>query len=313
MRNQVNIALTKAESKYWKDLLESKGKGSRDFWKIVKKMTGKERHDKRMGPLRDSDNNLILDDSKKAETLNDFFSTTGEKLASNFETYTHDNSPSDILAMNKGEIINNVTISEEKFEEKFKKLNIRKSHGADEITAREMKIVGDEVSYGFAGQWKTGKVKTIFKKGKKDLCDNYRPLTMLSIPSKITEGVFCETLDKHLEKTIQKNQWGFRKGLSTESLLLYLTETWKHYIEKGKVIGAIFIDFKKAFDSVDHKVLENKLRACGIEGNMLKFLKSYLSKHSQFVEVNGKRSKLLIIECGVPQGSLLGPRLYSIF
>ena len=136
---------------------------------------------------------------------------------------------------------------------------------------------------------------------------------MLSIPSKIAEGVICETLDKHLEKTIQKNQCSFRKGLSTESLLLYLTETWKHYIEKGKVIGAIFIDFKKAFDSVDHKVLENKLRACGIEGNMLKFLKSYLSERSQFVEVNGKRSKLLIIEYDVPQGSLFGPRLYSIY
>ena len=110
---------------------------------------------------------------------------------------------------------------------------------------------------------------------------------MLSIPSKITKGAICETLNKHLEKNIQKNQWGFRKGLSTESLLLYLIETWKHYIEKGKVIRAIFIDFKKAFDSVDHKVLENKLRACGIEGNMLKFLKSYLSERSQFVEVNG--------------------------
>ena len=170
LRNQVNILLRKAESKYWKDLLKSKDKGSRDFWTIVKKMTGKEQQDKKMGPLRDSDNNLVLDDSKKAETLNNFFSTIGEKLASNFETYTHNNSPSDILALNKGEIINNVTISEEKFKEKFKKLNIRKSHGADEITAREMNIVGHEVSYGFAsitrsgvaegkyaGQWKIGK------------------------------------------------------------------------------------------------------------------------------------------------------------
>ena len=159
LRSQVNIALRKAESKYWKDLLKSKDKGSRDFWKIVKKMTGKERQDKRMGPLRDSDNNLVLDDSKKAETLNNFFSTIGEKLASNFETYTHDNSPSDILAMNKGEIIDNVTISEGKFEEKFKKLNIRKSQGADEITAREMKIVGDEVSYGFASITRSGILK----------------------------------------------------------------------------------------------------------------------------------------------------------
>ena len=142
----------------------------------MKKMTGKEWQDKRMGP-RDSDNNLVLDYSKKAETLNNFFSTIGEKLALNFETYTHDNSPLDILAMNKGEISNNVTISEGKFKEKFKKLNIRKS---DKIAAREMKIVGDEVSYGFSsitrsgiaegkypGQWKTGKVKTILRKGKR--------------------------------------------------------------------------------------------------------------------------------------------------
>ena len=80
-----------------------------------------------------------------------------------------------------------------------------------------MKIVGDEVSYGFAsitrsgiaegkypGQWKTGKVKTIFKKGKKDLCDNYRPLTMLSIPSKITKRVICETLEKTLKRLFKR-------------------------------------------------------------------------------------------------------------
>ena len=85
----------------------------------MKKMTGKEQQDKRMGPLRDSDNNLVLDDSKKAETLNNSLSTIGEKLASNFETCTHDKSPSDILALNKDEIINNVKISEEKFKEKF--------------------------------------------------------------------------------------------------------------------------------------------------------------------------------------------------
>ena len=92
------------------------------------------------------------------------------------------------------------------------------------------------------------------------MCDNYRPFTMLSIPSKITEGVICEILDKHLDKTIQSNQWRFKKGFSTEFLLLYLTETCKHHIEKDKVIEAIFIDFKKVFDSVDHKVLSANSR-----------------------------------------------------
>ena len=139
------------------------------------------------------------------------------------------------------------------------------------------------------------------------------PLHMLNIPSKITESVVCETLDKHLENVIQENQWGYRKGLSTESLLLYLTETWKANIDKGKVVGVIFIDFRKAFDCVDHEILGFKMQGCGISGNLLVWLKAYLNKTKQYLEINGKKSKLLIVEYGVPQGSLFGPRFFSIY
>ena len=65
---------------------------------------------------------------------------------------------------------------------------------------------------------------------------------MLSIPSKITESIICDTIDPHLNEVLQKNQWGYRKGLSSESLLLYLTETWKQKMDEGKVVGAIFIE-----------------------------------------------------------------------
>ena len=136
---------------------------------------------------------------------------------------------------------------------------------------------------------------------------------MLNIPSKITESVVCETLDKHLENVIQGNQWGYRKGLSTESLLLYLTETWKANIDKGKVVGVIFIDFRKAFDCVDHEILGFKMQGCGISGNLLVWLKDYLDNRKQYVEINDKKSKLLIVEYGVPQGSLFGLRFFSIY
>ena len=115
----------------------------------------------------------------------------------------------------------------------------------------------------------------VFKNGEKEDCGNYRPLTMLNIPSKITESVVCEMLDKHQENVIQENQWGYRKGLSTESLLLYLTETWKASIDKGKVVGVIFIDFRKAFDFVDHEILGYKMQGCGISGNLLLWFKDY--------------------------------------
>ena len=80
-------------------------------------------------------------------------------------------------------------------------------------------------------------------------CGNYRPLTMLSIPSKVTESVACESLDPHMQLVLQQNQWGYRKGLSSKSLLLYLTEMWKLSIDKDKVVGAIFL-FPRLKDAI---------------------------------------------------------------
>ena len=144
-------------------------------------------------------------------------------------------------------------------------------------------------------------------------CGNYRPLTMLSIPSKVVESVLCDTIDPHLNDVLHDNQWGYRKGISSESLLLYLTETWNHHIDQGKVIGAIFIDFRKAFDSVCPAILSHKLQACGISGNLFQWLNSYLSNRHQFVELNVVKSPVLEVKYGVPQGSLRGPRLFSIY
>ena len=107
-------------------------------------------------------------------------------------------------------------------------------------------------------------------------CGNYRPLTMLSIPSKAVESVLCDTIDPHLNEVLHDNQWGYRKGISSESLLQHLTETWNHHIDQGKVISAIFIHFRKAFDSVCPAILSHKLQACAISGNLFQWLNSYL-------------------------------------
>ncbi|KAL9972248.1 hypothetical protein ACROYT_G018519 [Oculina patagonica] len=176
------------------------------------------------------------------------------------------------------------SLSDKIFQVKFNTINTQKSHGADNMSAKEMKIVGDEfspcianlsrLSYwsgSYPSQWKIGKVKVLWKSGNKEDCSNYRPITLLSIPSKITESVICDNIDSHLKTVLQKNHWGYRKGVSTESLLLYLSETWKINIDCGKVIGVIFIDFRKAFDSVDHDILFYKMQACGIYGNLLRW------------------------------------------
>ena len=164
-----------------------------------------------------------------------------------------------------------------------------------------------------ASRRKIRKVKTTHKNGEEAERENYRPLTMLSIPCKLTESVACISLDKQLEATINQNQWAYKKGLSTESLLLYLTEHWKKYLDQGKIVGVILIDFRRAFDSIDHKILFEKMRNIGISENFLAWLKNYTYGRKQFVEINNKRSSARNVKYGVPQGSLFGPRLFSIY
>ena len=134
-----------------------------------------------------------------------------------------------------------------------------------------------------------------------------------TIPSKITESVICDSIDDHLDKVIQRNQWGFRKGFLTNSILLHITEMWKRNLDKGNVFGTVLIDFKKAFDSVDHSILSSKMDACGLHGKLKDWIQSYLVDRKRFVVIKGKRSGLQIVPYDVPQGSLLRPKLFLIF
>ena len=94
---------------------------------------------------------------------------------------------------------------------------------------------------------------------------------------------------------------------------MYLTETWKKAIDDGYKVGVLFVDFKKAFDTVDHVILKSKLSDLGVSGVFQEWIASYLHERSQYVNVNGARSKLRQIAIGFPQGSLLGPRLFAIY
>ena len=92
------------------------------------------------------------------------------------------------------------------------------------------------------------------------------------------QDIVCDSLDCHLgtNELIHSNQWGFKKGVSTESLLLYLTETWKEAIDDGYKVGVIFLDFKRAFDTVDHAILKSELSDVGVSGVFHKWIASYL-------------------------------------
>ena len=202
-----------------------------------------------------------------------------------------------------------------------------KACGADRITYNDLKLHQDvsidslqlvvKTSFKsgkFPTEWKKSKVTPVFKKGSKSKCENYRPISLLSIPSKIVEHLICSQLTNHLiEFNLQnEHQWGFRASRSTEDVLLHMTEQWRKSLDSGSVVGVIFIDFKKAFDSVSHPVLLKKLSACGVSGQFLSYIQSYLTNRKQFTVVNGVPSEEMYVPYGVPQGSLLGPPCFTL-
>ena len=167
----------------------------------------------------------------------------------------------------------------------------------------------------FPDNMKVAKVVPLFKAGDRSLFSNYRPISLLSQFSKILEKLFNERLDKFIDKfqLLNNCQYGFRSQMSTSHALLDLVEEITSSIDAKKISIGVFIDLKKAFDTVNHDLLIDKLEYYGIRGIAQEWLKSYLKDRKQFVQIDECASTLLSVTCGVPQGSILGPKLIILY
>ena len=130
--------------------------------------------------------------------------------------------------------------------------------------------------------------------------------------SKILERAVHSQLNEYLSKRgiLCENQSGFRGGFSTDSCLIGLSDYVKGEIGRGNLVGMVLIDLQKAFDTVNHRILLDKLHAIGMSSSSVSWFGSYLTDRSQCVEVDGVRSDFSPISCGVPQGSILGPLFF---
>ena len=166
----------------------------------------------------------------------------------------------------------------------------------------------------FPSLLKTAKVIPVFKKDSKLDYSNYRPISLLSNIEKILEKLMCKRLHTFLNKNnvIYNLQFGFRQQYSTSHALVNITENIRKALDDGNVGCGVVVDLQKAFDTVDHKILLAKLNHYGIRGVLNDWFKSYLSNHNQYLSINGYESGLAVLNCGVPQGSVLGPHLFLL-
>ena len=167
----------------------------------------------------------------------------------------------------------------------------------------------------FPNQMKIAKVIPLHKNGNKHHFTNYRPVSLLPQFSKILEKLFNSRLDSFLDNfnILSESQYGFRTNRSTSQALLESIERITEATDNQQYAIGIFIDLKKAFDTINHSILLNKLEKIGIRGIALKWIESYLERRQQFVKLGNYKSECLDIACGVPQGSVLGPKLFILY
>ena len=163
--------------------------------------------------------------------------------------------------------------------------------------------------------FKVSRVTPVFKSGTLSDPSNYRPIATLSSFSKALERVIYDQLIQYLDKhdVLFKYQFGFRKNHSTEQAIMEITDNLKASIDSNLVSCGLFLDFSKAFDTVNHQILLDKLCKYGVRGGPHDWFASYLQDRKQFVQIGNDKSSLLEMTCGVPQGSTLRPLLFLIY
>ena len=190
-------------------------------------------------------------------------------------------------------------------------------HLCPEIFAENLsKLFNDTISQGvYPNAMKIVKVIALFKCGIKASPNNYRPICLLSHFDKIFEKILCKRLIAFLEckQILYCHQYGFRKLYSTAMALIKITDNIKRLLDERNYVIGILIDFKKAFDPVDHEIMLKKIECYGIRGHTNMFFRSYLTNRRQLTVVNGGQSDIGIVKCGVPQGSVLGPLFFLLY
>ena len=270
---------------------------------------------------------VITDKLTIANKFNIFFTNIGPNLASKIVA-PHQKDFKDYLITPPRSIFKFEQIDETVIGSIFDKLPSKSSCGYDNISLKLLKslksvlvspitiLVNQMLSTGiFPNKLKLAKVIPLFKKDDDTLFTNYRPISLLPAISKIFEKVIFIQLYSYFNdnKLFYNSQYGFRSGHSTELAALEIIDRLLTEMDNNEIPFNIFLDLSKAFDTLDHNILLQKLDYYGVKGLANDLFSSYLSNRTQYVEIGSIKSDILSLPTGVPQGSILGPLLFIIY
>jgi hypothetical protein len=313
-KNTLTNVIRKAKIRYFTDFVNRHKKDSRAMWGLINSQIG--RAVPKSSPSFNTD----------ANTLNEFFANLGNLATKNIQAHNGDifatlNQPAPnslfLTPTSINEIILIVTKLAPKMSCGFDSISVKLiKQIIGNIAAPLCKIFNKSLSIGvFPDLLKIARIIPIFKSGDSEDLKNYRPISLLPSFSKILEQIIHTRMISYLNKqsTLHSSQHGFRINHSTMTAVIDVLESITSALNNKFFSIALFVDVSKAFDSIDHRLLLSKLHVYGIRGVALKLIESYLYNRYQYTVVNDVNSHYCKITMGLPQGSILGPLMYTIF
>ena len=324
-RNYVTNRIRITKKNYFTNLFNNLKNDIKKTWNSINKLLkpGKSLKKKHIKSILF--NGVIHTDPQSiANSLNTHFSTAGASIANSFPT-TAENHTLPIPRMENSMFFKQTTPSEvctaiHSLKNKSSHVSTYPSkvlkYISEIISPILSTIINMSLSMGvFPDKLKLARVVPIHKGGDETELNNYRPISILPILSKIFERIVHNQMINFFEKynLLDDCQYGFRAGRSTTQAVMNHLDYVYECLDNGDVIMSIFIDFSKAFDCIDHELLLKKLELYGIRGVTGQWFRSYLYNRQQYVTVGEKSSMVSTVSHGVPQGSILGPLLFLIF
>lgn len=324
-KNRLTNLLKHAEKSYYHEKLIQNQNQLKNSWKILKEVMGQSPICKTQTEFSINDS-TITDKRSIADEFNKYFINIGSNLISKLPNSI----PNPTSFMNAAQMYPTIFLAPTTTDEIISIMSNLKSSspGYDGINLNILKhifpIISNSLTHLINLSLQTGKVPDeiklakvtpIYKANDPAQFSNYRPISVLSIFSKLFEKIMYKRLEKHLidNEIFSPYQFGFRKHHSTAMAVTLFSEKVYDILENQKFAIATFLDLSKAFDLVNHSFLLQKLTHYGIRGVAYDWVNSYLNNRKQFVHYNSTQSSMLNIICGVPQGSILGPLLFIIY